>query len=151
VQVTDSQSVYKTQPSFYRTETNLRGYLFQNEFRFGPHLVTATSSAAKTRCENAPTTSAKLLSRDRSQDALSLGYGFVQGPHSLQLHVRHDKDSEFGGKTTGSAAYGFAITPALRFTASAGTAFRVPTLYQRFSEYGLATLRPRPAATSSWA
>ena len=41
MQVTDSQSVYKTQPSFYRTETNLRGYLFQNEFRFGPHLVTA--------------------------------------------------------------------------------------------------------------
>ncbi|MGE8201509.1 MAG: TonB-dependent receptor domain-containing protein, partial [Variovorax sp.] len=44
--------------------------------------------------------------------------------------------------TTGSAAYGYAITPSLRFTASAGTAFRVPTLYQRFSEFGLATLKP---------
>ncbi|SEK03715.1 MULTISPECIES: TonB-dependent receptor domain-containing protein [unclassified Variovorax] len=142
VQVTDSQSVYKTQPSFYRTETNLRGYLFQNEFRFGPHLVSATFERREDALENAPTTSAKLLSRDRSQDAISLGYGFVQGPHSLQLHVRHDKDSEFGGKTTGSAAYGYAITPALRFTASAGTAFRVPTLYQRFSEYGLPTLKP---------
>ncbi|KQW57528.1 TonB-dependent receptor domain-containing protein [Variovorax sp. Root411] len=142
VQVTDSQSVYKTQPSFYRTETNLRGYLFQNEFRFGPHLVTATLERREDALENAPTTTSKLLSRDRSQDAISLGYGFVQGPHSLQLHVRHDKDSEFGGKTTGSAAYGYAITPSLRFTASAGTAFRVPTLYQRFSEYGLATLKP---------
>jgi vitamin B12 transporter len=142
VQVTDSQSVYKTQPSFYRTETNLRGYLFQNEFRFGPHLVTATLERREDALENAPTTSSKLLSRDRSQDAISLGYGFVQGPHSLQLHVRHDRDSEFGGKTTGSAAYGYAITPSLRFTASAGTAFRVPTLYQRFSEYGVSTLRP---------
>ncbi|MGO4607152.1 TonB-dependent receptor [Variovorax sp. 2RAF20] len=142
VQVTDSQSVYKTQPSFYRTETNLRGYLFQNEFRFGPHLVTATLERREDALENAPTTTSKLLSRDRSQDAISLGYGFVQGPHSLQLHVRHDKDSEFGGKTTGSAAYGYAITPSLRFTASAGTAFRVPTLYQRFSEFGLATLKP---------
>ncbi|MET3378406.1 MULTISPECIES: TonB-dependent receptor domain-containing protein [Variovorax] len=142
VQVTDSQSVYKTQPSFYRTETNLRGYLFQNEFRFGPHLVTATFERREDALENAPTTSSKLLSRDRSQDAISLGYGFVQGPHSLQLHVRHDRDSEFGGKTTGSAAYGYAITPSLRFTASAGTAFRVPTLYQRFSEYGVSTLRP---------
>lgn len=142
VQVTDSQSVYKTQPSFYRTETRLRGYLFQNEFRFGPHLVTATLERREDALENAPTTTSKLLSRDRSQDAISLGYGFVKGPHSLQLHVRHDKDSEFGGKTTGSAAYGYAITPSLRFTASAGTAFRVPTLYQRFSEYGLATLKP---------
>jgi len=142
VQVTDSQSVYKTQPSFYRTETNLRGYLFQHEFRFGPHLVTATLERREDALENAPTTTSKLLSRDRSQDAISLGYGFVQGPHSLQLHVRHDKDSEFGGRTTGSAAYGYAITPSLRFTASAGTAFRVPTLYQRFSEYGLATLKP---------
>ncbi len=142
VQVTDSQQVYKTQPSFYRTETKLRGYLFQNEFRFGPHLVTATLERREDVLENAPTTTSKLLARDRSQDAISLGYGFVQGPHSLQLHVRHDKDSEFGGKTTGSAAYGYAITPSLRFTASAGTAFRVPTLYQRFSEYGLATLKP---------
>ncbi|MGJ7488677.1 TonB-dependent receptor, partial [Variovorax sp. LT2P21] len=95
VQVTDSQSVYKTQPSFYRTETNLRGYLFQNEFRFGPHLVTATLERREDALVNAPTTSSKLLSRDRSQDAISLGYGFVQGPHSLQLHVRHDRDSEF--------------------------------------------------------
>ncbi len=142
LQVTDSQTVYKTQPSFYRTETNLRGYLFQNEFRFGPHLVTATFERREDALVNAPTTSAKLLSRDRSQDALSLGYGFVQGPHSLQLNARHDRDSEFGGKTTGSAAYGYAITPALRFSASAGTAFRVPTLYQRFSEYGVSTLRP---------
>jgi vitamin B12 transporter len=91
---------------------------------------------------NPATTSAKLLARDRSQDAISLGYGFVQGPHSLQLHVRRDDDSEFGGKTTGSAAYGYAITPTLRATVSAGTAFRVPTLYQRFSEYGLASLKP---------
>ena len=142
VQVTDSQSVYKTQPSFYRTETNLRGYLFQNELRFGPHLVTATLERREDALENAPTTFTGLLSRKRTQDAVSLGYGFVQGAHSLQLHVRHDDDSEFGGKTTGSAAYGYAITPKLRATVSAGTAFRAPTLYQRFSEYGTPTLKP---------
>jgi vitamin B12 transporter len=142
VQVTDSRSTYETDPAYYRTETQLRGYLFQNEFRFGPHLVTAALERREDALVNPATSSAKLLSRDRSQDAIALGYGFVQGPHSLQLHVRHDEDSEFGGKTTGSAAYGYAITPALRTTVSAGTAFRVPTLYQRFSEYGLASLKP---------
>jgi vitamin B12 transporter len=142
VQVTDSRATYETDPAYYRTETQLRGYLFQNEFRFGAHLVTATLERREDALVNPATTSAKLLARDRSQDAVSLGYGFVQGPHSLQLHVRRDDDSEFGGKTTGSAAYGYAITPTLRATISAGTAFRVPTLYQRFSEYGLASLKP---------
>ena len=143
VQITDSVSAYETEPSYYATRTHLRGLLLQNEFRFGPHLVTATLERREDGLTNPPATStASLLKRDRSQDALSLGYGFVQGPHSLQLNVRRDDDSEFGGKTTGSAAYGFAITPHWRATASVGSAFRVPTLYQRFSEYGLASLQP---------
>ena len=56
--------------------------------------------------------------------------------------MRHDSDSEFGGKSTGSATYGYAFAPNWRATASAGTAFRAPTLYQRFSMYGDATLQP---------
>ncbi len=143
VQVTDSVNTYETQPSYYRTETRLRGYLFQNEFRFGANLFTATLERREDDLTNPPVSlSSKLLKRDRSQDALGLGYSFVQGPHSLQLQVRRDDDSEFGGKTTGSAAYGFAITPQWRVTASVGSAFRVPTLYQRFSEYGVDTLQP---------
>ncbi|MDB5828007.1 MAG: TonB-dependent receptor [Variovorax sp.] len=143
VQVTDESSVYETEPSYYSTKTQLRGYLFQNEFRFGPHLVTATLERREDGLVNAATSlTSKTLDRDRSQNAVSLGYGYVQGPHSLQLHARRDDDSEFGGKTTGSAAYGYAITPQWRATASAGTAFRVPTLYQRFSEYGLSSLKP---------
>ncbi|MDB5731796.1 MAG: putative TonB-dependent receptor [Variovorax sp.] len=142
VQLTDSRTLYQTMPSFYRTETHLRGYLFQNEFRFGPHLATAALERREDALENAATSFTPLLARNRSQDAVSLGYGFVQGPHSLQLHARRDQDSEFGGKSTGSAAYGFSITPRWRATASVGTAFRVPTLYQRFSQYGVASLQP---------
>jgi vitamin B12 transporter len=142
LQVTDSRTTYETQPSFYRTETRLRGYLFQNELRFGPHLVTAALERREDALDNAATAFASRLTGDRAQNALALGYGFVQGPHSLQLHARHDDDSEFGGKTTGSAAYGFAITPQWRTTASVGNSFRAPTLYQRFSQYGVASLQP---------
>ena len=60
----------------------------------------------------------------------------------MQLNARHDKDSEFGGKSTGSVAYGYAFAPNWRATASAGTAFRAPTLYQRFSIYGDPSLVP---------
>jgi vitamin B12 transporter len=143
LQVTDGKTTYQTTPSFYRTETQTRGYLFQNDFRFGAHRFNATLERREDGLDNAATSaSSPRLARDRSQNALSLGYGFVQGAHSLQLQARHDDDSEFGGQTTGSAAYGFAITPQWRATASVGTAFRAPTLYQRFSEYGVGTLDP---------
>lgn len=136
--LTDSYNWYETTPSAYLTTTNLRGYLFQNELRFGPHLVTAALERREDELENdsvGPT-------RSRTQNAVALGYGLVQGNHTLQLNARHDDDSGFGGKNTGSAAYGFAISPKLRLTASAGTAFRAPTLYQRFSEFGVSSLQP---------
>jgi len=136
--VTDSQSRYETTPSVYLTTTNLRGYLLQNELHFGPHLLTAALERREDELENTsvgPT-------RTRTQDAVALGYGFTNEQHTVQLNVRHDDDSGFGGKSTGSAAYGYAITPKLRMTASAGTAFRAPTLYQRFSEYGVSSLQP---------
>lgn len=136
--VTDSQSRYETTPSVYLTTTNLRGYLFQNELRVGPHLLTAALERREDELENTsvgPT-------RTRTQNAVALGYGFTKEQHTVQLNVRHDDDSGFGGKSTGSAAYGYAITPKLRMTASAGTAFRAPTLYQRFSEYGVSSLQP---------
>lgn len=136
--VTDSSSRYETTPSGYLTKTALRGYLFQNELRLGSHLVTAALERREDELENTSVGA----NRSRTQKALALGYGFAQGPHSLQLNVRHDDDSGFGGKTTGSAAYGFALTPKLRLTASAGTAFRAPTLYQRFSQYGVSGLQP---------
>lgn len=142
---TDSTARLETEPNFYKTETQIRDYLFQNEFRMGPHLVTADLERREDGLQNAPGVgmfASPGIDRERSQNALALGYGFSQGPHTLQLNARHDDDSEFGGKNTGSVAYGYAFTPAWRVTASAGTAFRAPTLYQRFSEYGVASLQP---------
>ncbi|MDQ3059684.1 MAG: TonB-dependent receptor [Pseudomonadota bacterium] len=136
--VTDSSSRYETTPSAYQTRTALRGYLFQNELRVGPHLLSAALERRQDELENTSVG----ITRSRTQKALALGYGFVQGRHSVQLNLRHDDDSGFGGKATGSAAYGLMITPKLRLTASAGTAFRAPTLYQRFSQYGVSSLQP---------
>ena len=141
--VTDSLSRYETEPSLYRTETQLRGYLWQNEYRLGAHLFTAALERREDALNN-PALDAwsTTIDKDRSQNALALGYGYHAGAHTLQLNLRHDNDSEFGGKNTGSVAYGYAFAPSWRVTASAGTAFRAPTLYQRFSEYGDASLQP---------
>ena len=134
--VTQSQERYETTPSAYLTTTRLHGYTLQNELRLGQHLLTAALERKEDHLENAP------IDQGRSQNALALGYGFTDKRHTVQFNLRHDKDSEFGGKTTGSAAYAYAFTPEWRATASAGTAFRAPTLYQRFSDYGVATLVP---------
>lgn len=141
--VTDTLSRYETDPSPYRTETKLRGYLWQNEYRLGAHLLTAALERREDALNNPALDEwSKTIDRDRAQNALALGYGYHAGAHTLQLNMRHDNDSEFGGKNTGSAAYGYAFAPHWRVTASAGTAFRAPTLYQRFSEYGDASLQP---------
>lgn len=141
--VTDALSRYETDPSPYRTETQLRGYLWQNEYRLGAHTLSAALERREDTLNN-PALDAwsKTIDKSRAQNALALGYGYQAGAHTLQLNLRHDEDSEFGGKNTGSVAYGYAFAPHWRATASAGTAFRVPTLYQRFSEYGDASLQP---------
>ena len=132
----ESRDRYETTPSPYLTTTTLRSYLLHNELRQQAHLFTAALERKHDQLENAP------LNQGRSQNGLALGYGYNKLQHSVQLNVRGDKDSEFGSKSTASAAYGYALTPQWRATASAGTAYRAPTLYQRFSAYGIATLKP---------
>ena len=134
--VSESRDEYETQPSPYLTVTTLRSYLLQNNFKLGAHLVTAALERKEDQLTNAP------IYRIRSQDALALGYGYNAGGHTVQLNWRNDSDSEFGPQNTGSVAYGYAFTPQWRATTSAGTAFRAPTLYQRFSKYGVASLQP---------
>ena len=45
----------------------------------------------------------------------------------LQVSVRHDDNTQFGGRTTGNLAYGWRVTPLWRLSASAGTAFKAPS------------------------
>jgi vitamin B12 transporter len=49
------------------------------------------------------------------------------GTQSLQASVRRDDDQQFGGKTTGSALWGWDFSSTMRLTASYGTAFKAPT------------------------
>ncbi|QXZ10605.1 TonB-dependent receptor [Comamonas sp. Y33R10-2] len=139
LQYTQSRDFYQTKPSVYETDTRLQSYLFQNEWKLGAQTVTAALERREDKLVNS---GLDIGSRERSQNALALGYGLNLGKHTLQLNARHDRDSEFGGHTTGSAAYGYEFIPNWRATASAGTSFRAPTLYQRFSQYGDASLVP---------
>ncbi|NKE66318.1 TonB-dependent receptor [Ramlibacter sp. RBP-2] len=142
VQAGESRSTQETVPTFYRTETTLRNFLIQHEQRIGTQQLTAALERREDRLDNSSTAFAPTLVGRRSQDALALGWRGEFGARSLQAHLRHDRDSEFGARSTGSLAWGWRLAPGWRATAAAATSFRAPTLYQRFSEYGVATLVP---------
>ena len=131
---------YETPTWAYLTETRVRSYLLRNELQAGPGLLTADLERREDALQNSSTLPGPQTGRH--QNAVALGYGLRLGPHSLQANVRRDEDSEFGSKSTSALAYGYALTPQWRATASTGTAFRAPTLFQRFSLYGTGSLMP---------
>lgn len=142
VGVSQGTDRYETSPSVYRTDTTVQSWLLRNEWRGGPGLLTLDLERREDRLDNASTTPEV---SDRHQNALAVGYGLRTGDHTLQFNARRDDDSEFGVQHTGALAYGYAWSKTLQLTASAGSAFRAPTLFQRFSIYGTPNLRAETA------
>jgi vitamin B12 transporter len=65
------------------------------------------------------------------------------GHGDVQAALRHDDNDQFGGHDTGSLAWGIDTAHGVRVTASAGTAFKAPTLNELYYPYyGNAQLRP---------
>ncbi len=79
----------------------------------------------------------------RSVTGVFAEYQGMFGPAELTLSGRHDRNSQFGGESTGSLAAGYHLTKTLRIIASLGTGFHAPSfndLY--FPGFGNPTLRP---------
>lgn len=81
--------------------------------------------------------------KERDNDGYVASYLLNNHVHSLQLSARHDSNSQFGSRNTGSVGYGYKFNPNWRATASVGTAFKAPTfndLY--FPFFGNPNLNP---------
>ena len=80
---------------------------------------------------------------ERDIDALALGLTGAAAGHSWQASLRRDRNSQFGGVTTGALGYCYAITPAWRLLASAGTSHTLPSFNQLyFPNFGNPLLQP---------
>ncbi|WP_124381582.1 TonB-dependent siderophore receptor [Ralstonia sp. SET104] len=82
----------------------------------------------------------------RRIDSGYIGYEGKFGPHQLQLNLRRDRYSDFGGANSYYAGYGFAFNPQWKAVASVSNAFRAPSfneLYYPF--FGSPTLQPEKA------
>src|SRR6476620_3447231 len=99
-------------PTLSYDKSTISTLLLQNEYRIGAHLLSATLEGRRDRFtlvgSAAVPTGSSAIQRSRSLDGVALGYGWSAGAHTVQFNARHDNDSEFGGKSTGSAAYAYA-------------------------------------------
>ena len=64
---------------------------------------------------------------ERTINSLLGGWTGSLGNHRMQLNVRNDRNSQFGAKTTGGAAYGYQINDQWRGRASLATGFKAPS------------------------
>lgn len=71
--------------------------------------------------------------RSTTNAAEFAGYGGRFGAQQIELAIRHDHNSQFGGATTGNAAWGWQIDPAWKLRASWGQGFRSPSLDELYS------------------
>lgn len=102
--------------------------LWQNDFRtpMGDFL------AAAEHLEQKVSGTTEFPVRSRTIQSVLGGYTGRFDRHTLQLNVRHDDNSQFDDKTTGSIGYGFAFAPGWRASAAYGTAFKAPTFNELY-------------------
>ncbi len=136
----DYSNNYLDQRFMNRFDTRKVIATLQNDFTLAEdHLLTAGFDYYKDFIDS--TEAFPVTSRD--DKAGFLQYQGVIKSNSLDLSVRQDSNQQFGGKTTGGAAWGYEFNEALRVSASYGTAFKAPTfndLYYPF--FGNPNLKP---------
>ncbi|MCV2349898.1 TonB-dependent receptor plug domain-containing protein [Paucibacter sp. Y2R2-4] len=133
-----SSERYETKPSPYVSDTRIRNLALNGSYEFSKNnQLNFILERREDRLENSGLSQTATPGLDeRNQKGIALGWLWNSGPASLQVHGRHDEDSQFGGVNTGTLAAGYRVTETLRLVGSVGNAFRAPTLYQRGSIYG---------------
>ena len=83
------------------------------------------------------------LSGGRNTKSFAASYNLVRGAHLASISGRRDDSSVYGTHNTGSVAYGYRFSNALRASASYGTSFRAPTFNDLYyPDFGIPTNKP---------
>lgn len=127
------------------SEGQASNYLLQNQWKLGAHRLNLDLERREDRLRTDYVWTQNTDSR-RVQDSLSAGWRYASGAHQWDANARHDRVRDQQSKTTGGLGYGLQLNDSLRWLVSAGTAFRTPTLYERFTGQAAADLRPESSA-----
>ena len=120
-------------------------YLLQNQWKLGDSRVNIDLERREDRLRTDYAWTQNTDSR-RVQNSLSAGWRYASGRQQLDANMRHDRVRDQQSKTTGGLGYGLQLNDSLRWVVSAGTAFRTPTLYERFTGQAAADLKPESSA-----
>lgn len=118
-------------------------YAWQNDIR----TTVGSFMLAAERLEQSVDTTARYKILERTNDSVLAGWTHGIGAHRLQANLRHDDNSQFGKKNTGSVGYGYRISESWHANTSYGTAFKAPTfndLYYPSTLSGGITLEGNP-------
>lgn len=69
---------------------------------------------------------------DRRIDGVALGLNGAAGGHVWQGSLRRDRNSQFGGNTSGALGYAYAVLPSLRVGGSVARSFVAPSFNQLY-------------------
>ncbi|MDO9237998.1 MAG: TonB-dependent receptor [Aquabacterium sp.] len=137
-----SLDAYETRPSAYKTHTRVQTASWVNQITQGEHTFRSTLERRGGCLINSTLPLSGTPGVGSRFDAgLGLGYEWHHDALSMAVSAREDHDSEYGEHVTGSLAGGLALSRQWRVRASWGTAYKTPTLYQRFSDSGNPTLK----------
>ncbi len=139
--IDDSTDYNPYSPTGARFKTTQEQFAWQNDVRVpvGSLMVALESLNQKALSEGN-------FARNRGIASALVGWSGRLGDHRLQANLRRDDNSQFGGKTTAYAGYGYQISPALRAQVSAGSTFRAPTFNELYYPgFGNARLKPESA------
>lgn len=125
--IDDAQNFASYSPNGATIKTTQEQLAWQNDIRLPVGVLLAAYENLHQKAVNEGT-----FDVGRSVNSFLLGWTAGFGDHKLQLNARHDNNSQYGGKTTGYAGYGYQILPSLRVQGSIGSAFRAPTFNELY-------------------
>lgn len=135
----NSSSFAPARSQFATTQTQ---WTWQNDL----HLPVGALLLALENTDQAVTSTTNYAVKNRNVRSVVIGYQGLLGAHSWQASARYDRNSQFGGRRTGSFGYGYRFAAEWQARVSVGTAFKAPSFNQLyFPGFGSATLQPESA------
>ncbi len=117
------ESTSETAYGNFPFRTTQRQYLWQNELAF----AAGSAGVILERREERLTTSPPFPVDERDTHSATGVLQLRHGALSLQGNLRYDDSNQYGAKTTGGLALGYALSAAWRITAGASTGFKAPS------------------------
>lgn len=119
---TDDLQTVGSFPGGYRTDQDQ--FTWQNDIDLAGGRVAAGLEWRQERVDSDTT----FTRDDRRVASVFAGWSGALAPgHRVQAALRHDRNSQFGGRTTGNLGWAWALAPGWRLNAAAGTAFKAPS------------------------